>query len=136
MYIICIPLFTSYIIAPTCTSVPCTSAPYTCIFMKYHEGYALSKCFSCSFVFLIGMLSKSRGQILRVAAVMHALFNLDTPLAIPDRISEAAIKAAKNFVELCNQHAAFLAGRGVISDPLSHWCSSKEVRSRVIYTTV
>ena len=62
------------------------------------------------------MLSKSRGQILRVAAVMHTLFYMDTPLAIPDRISEAAIKAAKNFVELCNQHAAFLAGRGVISE--------------------
>ena len=72
----------------------------------------------CSFVYLIGMLSKSRGQILRVAAVMHALFYMDTPLAIPDHICEAAIKAAKNFVELCNQHAAFLAGRGIISESI------------------
>ena len=58
------------------------------------------------------MLSKSRGQILRVAAVMHALFHLETPLAIPNIISEDAIKAAVNFVELCNQHADFLSGRG------------------------
>ena len=30
----------------------------------------------------VGMLSKSRGQILRVAAVLHVLFHLDTPLNI------------------------------------------------------
>ena len=58
------------------------------------------------------MLSKSRGQILRVAAVLHVLFHLDTPLEIPKEISEQALLAAQNFVELCNQYTAFLAGRG------------------------
>ena len=64
------------------------------------------------------MLSKSRGQTLRVAAVMHVLFHMDTPIAIPPTISEEALKAALNFVELCNQHAAFLAGRGEITDAI------------------
>ena len=42
----------------------------------------------------IGMLSKSRGQILH----MHVLFHLDTPLKILPTISEAALKALWNFV--------------------------------------
>ena len=53
----------------------------------------------------VGMLSKSQGQILRVAATMHVLFHLDTPLTIPSTISEDALKAAQSFVELCNEHA-------------------------------
>ena len=58
------------------------------------------------------MLSKSKGQVLRVAAVMHVLFNMDSPKNIPSEISEAAVRAADNFVDLCLQHAAFLGGRG------------------------
>lgn len=61
------------------------------------------------------MLSKSRGQILRVAAVLHVLFHFETPLAIPDTISESAIRAAEGFVEMCNQYVAYLAGRGEIT---------------------
>ena len=64
------------------------------------------------------MLSKSRGQILRVAAVMHVLFHLDTPINIPQDISEDAILASQCFVELCNQYAAFLAGRGDILEAI------------------
>ena len=64
------------------------------------------------------MLSKSRGQILRVAATLHVLFNMDTPQAIPEEISLEALKSAKNFVEVCNQHVAFLAGRGNISEAI------------------
>ena len=36
-------------------------------------------------------------------------------IIIPDTISEDALKAAQNFVEVCNQYAAYLAGRGEIS---------------------
>ena len=54
------------------------------------------------------MLSKSRGRILRVAATMHVLFHLETPLAISVIISEIALKAAQEFVEVCNQHVPFL----------------------------
>ena len=64
------------------------------------------------------MLSKSRGQILRVAATLHVLFHMDTPQAIPQEISCEALKSAKNFVEVCNQHVAHLAGRGIISEAI------------------
>ena len=64
------------------------------------------------------MLSKSRGQILRVSAVLHVLFHMDTPQSIPESISEEALKAAQDFVEVCNQHTAYLAGRGLIEDAI------------------
>ena len=62
------------------------------------------------------MLSKSKGQILRVAATMHVLFHMDEPLDIPLVISEGAIKASENFVEMCLQNAAYLVGRGDIKE--------------------
>lgn len=39
----------------------------------------------------IGMLSKSKRQVLRVSTVMHVLFHTDTPTTIPREISEAAV---------------------------------------------
>lgn len=59
----------------------------------------------------IGMLSKSKGQVLRVAAVMHVLFHMSMP-TIPSEISENAVKAADSFVDYCLQQAAYLGGRG------------------------
>ena len=64
------------------------------------------------------MLSKSKGHILYVAATMHVLFHLETPLAIPETISEAALKAAQEFVECCNQYVSFLSGRGDIAEAI------------------
>ena len=61
---------------------------------------------------IIGMLSKSKGQVLRVSAVMHILFHMAIPTAVPEEISEAAVKAADCFVDYCVQHAAYLGGRG------------------------
>lgn len=46
----------------------------------------------------IGMLSKSRGQILRVAATLHMLFNMDKPNDIPEEIGEIALLAAEDYV--------------------------------------
>ena len=60
------------------------------------------------------MLSKSRGQVLRVAATLHALFHIETPQQLPTNVSDDAIVAAVNFVEVCNQHVAFLSGMGDI----------------------
>ena len=60
------------------------------------------------------MLSKSKGQIVRVAATLHVLFNIEAPMDIPSVISVAAVNAAKNLVDICIQHAAFLAGRGEV----------------------
>ena len=65
-----------------------------------------------------GMLSKSKGQILRVAATLHVLFHIDTPLAIPSVIGEDAMKAAIDFVDVCIQQAAFLAGRGNVQEAI------------------
>ena len=64
-------------------------------------------------------MSKSKGQVLRVAAVMHVLFHMETPAAIPQEISEEAIKAADLFVDFCIQHAAFLGGRGKVEDAIA-----------------
>ena len=64
------------------------------------------------------MLSKAKGQILRVAASLHVLFNINTPLTIPQEISDAAIKATVDLVDVCIQHAAFLAGRGDVDETI------------------
>ncbi len=63
------------------------------------------------------MLSKSLGQTLRVAASLHVLFHLlsDTSQeSLPDVISEQAVIAAIDFVEVCCQQTAYIAGRGEI----------------------
>ena len=75
---------------------------------------------------LTGMLSKSRGQVLRVAATLHALFYVETPQQLPADISNEAIVAAVNFVEICNQHVAFLSGMGDID---SYITSLKEMQT-------
>ena len=64
------------------------------------------------------MLSKAKGQILRVAASLHVLFNINTPHTIPQTISDVAIKAAVDLVDVCIQHAAFLAGRGDVEETI------------------
>ena len=50
--------------------------------------------------------------------MLHVLFHLDTPDDIPSTISEAALQAAQNYVDLCCQHTAFLAGKGDIDDAI------------------
>ena len=70
------------------------------------------------------MLSKSKGQILRVASCLHVLFtdsnNDDSDIVgIPSTISKEAIVAAQNFVETCCQHAAFMAGRDKVEAEIS-----------------
>lgn len=64
------------------------------------------------------MLSKSKGQILRVATILHILFHVDDPSNIPVELSEESVKAAENFVNICLQHAAFIGGRGKIQDAI------------------
>ena len=63
------------------------------------------------------MISKSMGQILLVSAVMHVLFNLGDK-ELDSTISPAAIEAAINFVEVCCQQAAYIAGRGELDKEL------------------
>ena len=73
-----------------------------------------------------GMLSKAKGQVLRLAAVLHVLFcdQLDqqgpiTVHTVLATISKEAIIAAQDFVNVCCQHAAYIAGRGQIDDEIS-----------------
>ena len=62
------------------------------------------------------------GQILRVSVALHILFRveLEDPLEVPlpDTISQDAIKAAINFVEVCCQHTAYISGRRQIENEL------------------
>ena len=64
------------------------------------------------------MLSKSKGLILRVAAVMHVAFHLRNPHDIPNEICSEALEAAHDFVDMCCQHAAFMAGRKEIPEEI------------------
>lgn len=64
------------------------------------------------------MLSKSKGQVLRVAAALHVLFNLGSKEVVPKEISEEAMMAAINFVRLCCQQTAFKGGRSEISEEI------------------
>lgn len=79
-------------------------------------------CMYCS----LGLLSKSKGQILRVAACLQILFNVEPNSQEEEmspeeadkllQISENSIKAAINFVEVCVLHTALMAGRGFMSN--------------------
>ena len=75
----------------------------------------------------VGMLSKSKGQILRVSACLHVLFHIETPTNIPDVISTEAIKAAIDMVDVCLQHAAYLAGRGDINEMIQEMAKGNSI---------
>lgn len=64
------------------------------------------------------MLSKSKGQILRVAVPFHVMFHLKSPEDVPPHISEEAIATAITFVGMCCQQTAFMAGRGDITEEI------------------
>ena len=66
-----------------------------------------------------GILSKNKGQILRVAVTLNALFSIDPgyKLHADQELSLPALKAAINYVEVCSEQAALMAGRKTISAP-------------------
>lgn len=79
----------------------------------------------------LGMLSKGKGQVLRVAAALHVLTGDHKEEGgdiivseVPNVISEKAIKAARNYVETCCQHAAYIAGRTTIDDEMDFHAGS------------
>ena len=77
---------------------------------------------------IIGMLSKSKGQILRVSAILHTLFSLDEDdchdlsddldIHVSEVITEKALKAAEDFVSVCLKHTAYMAGRGGLDEAI------------------
>ena len=81
---------------------------------------------------LLGMLSKSTGQILRVAACFNVLFRIREstepwPENNPeDKIIRDAIKAACDFVDICCIHTAFMAGRSTSLSKMQELKTSDE----------
>lgn len=71
------------------------------------------------------MLSKSKGQVLRVAASFHNLFQIQNTNVLTEEIDDGAITAAINFVEICCQQAAYIAGRGEIREEIEVIQASK-----------
>ena len=70
--------------------------------------------------------------MLRVSAVLHVLFcdSIDdtgdyTINEVPMFVSNKAVLAARNFVDTCCQHAAFIAGRSLMDDEITQLRSSK-----------
>lgn len=82
------------------------------------------------------------GQIIRVSAAMHVLFHLDNTDPLPDVITDSAIKAAIDFVEVCCQHTAYITGHGKIDEELEilksdnkttgDWAKTSNVYSYII----
>jgi hypothetical protein len=64
------------------------------------------------------MLSKSRGQVLRIATILHVLFSIDDEddVTYDPEVSEVAVKAAVNFVQTACQQTAFIVGKGLIQE--------------------
>ena len=75
---------------------------------------------------LPALLSKSRGQVLRLATVLHMLFSINSAeQPLPDEISEAAIKAAVNVVRTASQQTAYIAGRGLLREEYQKFRTSR-----------
>ena len=78
-----------------------------CVMLPYNMYFSL---------LIVGMISKSTGQILHVSGVMHALFNFEGELG--STIAPAATEAATHFVKVCCQQAAYISGRGELEEEL------------------
>ena len=79
----------------------------------------------------IGMLSKSRGQILRVAATMHVLFSLGHFPYNPTNHFRGCSEGSTE-LELCNEHATCLGGRGDIGEAIE---SIQQLRKGITMNT-
>ena len=56
-------------------------------------------------------MAKSKAQMMRVAAVLHALFSLDPEHDLTTQLSASSVRAALDLVEVCNKHTKIIAGR-------------------------
>lgn len=73
------------------------------------------------------MLSKTKGQVLRLSTVLHLLFHYNVEESLPYEISEAAIKAAIDFVKVSCEQTAIIAGKGSVDDVIKK-CQSGDFR--------
>lgn len=67
--------------------------------------------------FCLGMLSKSRGQVLRIATILHMLFSIEQGSLCPE-VSDEAVGAAIDLVKTACQQTAFIAGKGLIPEAM------------------
>ena len=63
------------------------------------------------------MLSKSRGQVLRIATILHMLFSCEQE-TLSTQVSDGAVKAAINSIKTACQQTAFIAGKGLIEEEM------------------
>ena len=85
--------------------------------MKINNLSIEVKIFSYSCTSFTGMLSKSRGQVLRIATILHMLFSIEKPDdTLSNEVSEVAVQAAVNFIKTACQQTAFIAGKGIIDE--------------------
>ena len=83
----------------------------------------LKVCISVPFVMIsavwmyTGLMGKSKGMMMRVAAVLHALFTIDQQNTLTAELSAASVTAALNLVEVCNEHAKIFSGHSSASKP-------------------
>ena len=66
------------------------------------------------------MLSKSRGQVLRLAAIFNILFSMGNDETTDD-ISDFAVRAAINFVKITCQQTAYIGGRGRLEEDIQRF---------------
>lgn len=73
----------------------------------------------------LGMLSKSKGQLLRVTGCFHCLFLVDEvhtaaenpgEFQVPSVVADDAVKTAINFIKICMNHTLYLCGRSTVSE--------------------
>lgn len=87
-------------------------------------------------IYSVGMLSKSKGQVLRLSTTLHLLFHYNSEGSLPDVISEAAIKAAIDFVKLSCEQTSNNCGKRKCE-----WCDQKVpvrylLHSKIVCITV
>ena len=83
------------------------------------------------------MLSKGKGLIVRVSAAFHVLFKLENASieGIPMEICSEAVIALADFVEMCIQHVAFMAGIGDINEYIASVISGNKLIYIYTYTS-
>ena len=81
----------------------------------------------------VGILSKSRGQVLRVAAVVHTLFSIENEnMNVSDEVSDTALKAAVDFVCVSCQQTTYAAGRGPIDEEIEWLNQPGNINERIV----
>ena len=84
------------------------------------------------YVYYTGILSKSHGQVLKVAAVLqHILFSIEKE-SVPHEVSDAALQAAVDFVCVSCQQTAYVAGRGPIDKEIEQLNQSGIINETIV----